>query len=253
MAKNLKSFEFTNKADKAISKTGWDIDFFAKIDTGAGNDTITGTGSGIDINSSGKIDTGAGNDTITGTGSDTGIENFGKIDTGAGNDRIKGTGKDFGIFSFGNIITGAGNDTITGTGSDLVGIYSLGKIDTGAGNDTITGTGKDCGIDANMIDTGTGDDIVDALKGGFKYGVIYLGPDNDTLKGFGEGKFYGGIGIDNMLFGEGTYEISGSNVVSGGVTMNVFEFEKIGGANGGLFIFSNGTLTVDSAGIGTFA
>ena len=255
MAKNLKRFKFTNKADKAISKTDWVIDIFAKIDTGAGNDTITGTGSDTGIISFSKIDTGAGNDIITGTGTSRGIDNYSTIDTGAGNDIITGTGKDFGIFSYGNIITGAGNDIITGTGSDT-GIN--GTIATGDGNDTITGIGKDCGIAAAGIDTGAGDDIVDALKGGFEDGVIYLGSGNDTLKGFGDSvNVWGGVGTDKILFGEGTYIVSEYRIDSDTETMyrSMYfnEFEQIGGANGGLFTFGNGTLTVDSAGIATFA
>jgi hypothetical protein len=37
------------------------------------------------------------------------------------------------------------------------------------------------------------------------------------------------------------------------LTINVNEFEKIGGANGGLFNYANGILTVNSDGVATFA
>ena len=225
MTKNLKEFKFTKKADRAISKKGWVLGEMVVVNALAGNDTIKSTG----------------------------IDNKGTINTGAGNDTIKGTRT--GIDNEGTINTGAGDDTITGTGSDS-GIYNE----------------YDC-----TIYTGEGNDIVNALTGGFDGdGKTYLGFGNDTLKGFGAGSFYGGTDTDKILFGEGTYEISisydritydeisdsyayeigDSYVVSNGVRgveMYIFEFEQIGGANGGLFTFIDGTLTVDSAGIATFA
>ena len=235
---NLALFRFTDLADNAKSGNSWYI-----------------------FDKSVVVKTLAGNDTITGKGSDTGISNYkGTINTGAGNDRITGTGSDTGISDYyGTINTGEGNDIITGTGG-YTGIESYnGTIDTGAGNDTITGIGKDCGIDADMINTGTGDDIIDALKGGFEINqAIYLGSGNDTLKGFGDSvNVWGGAGTDKILFGEGTYIVSEYRIDSDTETMyrSMYfnEFEQIGGANGGLFAIVNGTLTVDSAGIGTFA
>ena len=183
MANNLKSFKFTNKADTAISVTGWEVLEGVVINALAGNDIIKGTSS-----------------------------------------------TDSGIFNNGTINTGAGKDTIIGT-SGYYGIFNNGTINTGAGKD-----------------------IVDALEGGFDGdGTTYLDAGNDTLKGFGTGNFYGGAGTDKLFFGEGTYVISGSTVVFNGATMNVNQFEKIGGANGGLFTFQDGTLTVSSTGVGTFA
>ena len=254
----LKSFRFTNLADRATSTTGWEVFKGVVVNALAGNDTIAGTGDYYGIYSLGTINTDTGNDTITGTGRGSyyGIYNDGTIDTGAGNDTITGTSiGGFGIINNGIINTGIGNDTIAGTSARAYGIKNNGTIDTGAGNDTITGTGGYFGIVNNgTINTGTGNDTVYALKGGFLGdGKIYLGADNDELKGFGAGSFYGGAGIDKLFFGEGTYVISGSTVVSDGKTMKVFEFEEIGGANGGLFAFKNGTLTVDAAGAGTFA
>ena len=184
MANNLKSFKFTNKADTAISVTGWEVLEGVVINALAGNDIIKGTSSTY-----------------------------------------------YGIFNDGTINTGDGNDRITGTGGTGSGISNYGTINTGDGND-----------------------IVDALEGGFDGdGTTYLDAGNDTLKGFGTGNFYGGAGTDKLFFGEGTYVISGSTVVFNGATMNVNQFEKIGGANGGLFTFQDGTLTVSSTGVGTFA
>ena len=212
MTNNLKSFKFTNKADTAISVTGWEVLEGVVINALAGNDIIKGTSS-----------------------TDSGIGNYGTINTGDGKDTITGTGTGdfYGIGNDGTINTGAGNDRITGTGGTGSGIY----------ND-----------DDGTINTGDGNDIVDALEGGFDGdGTTYLDAGNDTLKGFGTGNFYGGAGTDKLFFGEGTYVISGSTVVFNGATMNVNQFEKIGGANGGLFTFQDGTLTVSSTGVGTFA
>ena len=129
-------------------------------------------------------------------------------------------------------------------------------INTGEGDDTITGiSARDEGIDNDVeINTGKGDDLVNALEGGFcGIGNTYHGDNNDTLMGFGTGSFYGSSGSDKLLFGEGAYTIRGLIITSDGVTMSVNEFENIGGANGGLFAFKDGTLTVDSKGVGTFA
>jgi hypothetical protein len=261
MAVNL-DFKFTNSSDKAISETGWIVWSIQTVDTLAGNDTVSGKGddTGINING-GTINTDAGKDKIIGIGYTRGISNYGTINTGDGNDRITGTG-DIGIFIdteyAGTINTGAGNDKIIGIG----GISNKGFINTGIGNDTITA--KSGGINnEGIIDTGAGDDTIDSLKGGFfsSGGKIILGSGNDTLKGyewytgtgFGACKYYGGTGKDKILFGKGTYNINGASITSGYSTMKVYEFEQIGGASGGLFTFRDGTLTVDSAGVGTFA
>jgi hypothetical protein len=229
MASNLADFSFTNRSDTAISDDGWYVNPEVVVNARAGNDTITGTG----IYNLGTINTGTGNDTITGIR--TGIL----------------TGGTIGIVNYGGTIdTGAGNDTITGNGISH-GIYNSGTINTGGGRDTITGNGIS---NSGTINTGSGRDTVDALQGGFQgEGRIILGAQNDTLKGFGTGTFKGGTGIDKILFGQGTYTITGPSIISDGVTMNVYEFEKIGGASGGLFNFMNGTLTVNSDGVATFA
>ncbi len=95
---------------------------------------------------------------------------------------------------------------------------------------------------------------MNAIIGGFSgNGVIDLGTGNDTLIGFGAGNFYGGNGIDKILLGEGSYEIFGSTIDFGGVTMNARQFERIGGVNGGVFNYSNGIVTVDADGVASFA
>jgi hypothetical protein len=315
MASNLALFQFTYLSNTAISDDGWYVETgiavdalagkdtisgskngiinFGKLDTGAGNDKITGNSRVDGINNHGTINTGEGDDIVTGTSMGTfsdGIWNFGMILTGAGNDRITGigsrrnnTGESYGIDNYGVIFTGTGDDTITGKssseygggimnertidtgdGNDRItgtilgrgfrwahGIENFGIIDTGLGDDIITGTGI---FNSDTITAGAGNDIIDALKGGFKsLGTTDLGLGRDTLKGFGTGTFNGGAGIDKILFGQGTYTVTGSTIVSDDVTMNVNEFEKIGGAKGGLFNYANGTLTVTRDGVATFA
>ncbi|MBD2473094.1 hypothetical protein [Nostoc sp. FACHB-145] len=205
---------------------------------------------GIRNDYGGKINTGSGDDIITGTGGEFGIVNFslskldgtilrqGIIDTGAGNDTITGTGNS-GIGNGGIINTGTGNDTIIGTGSSS-GISNSGIINTGTGNDTITATGSFSRIDnSGTIRTEAGNDIVDALTGGFVgNGSILVGDGNDIVKGFGSGLFDGGNGKDQLLFDSGTYTLSGSANSSGFYTISygatdmlVQNFELISSAN----------------------
>ena len=234
VSQNLALFPFNNSANIATSDDGWYVDAGVVVDGLGGNDKITGTSirdAGID--NEGTINTGEGDDTITGTSiRDAGIDNDGTINTGEGDDKITGTSiRDYGIDNDGTINTGKGDDTITGTSIRYEGIYNEGTINTGKGSD-----------------------VVNALEGRFGgNGDTYLGGGSDTIKGFGTGNFYGGNGIDKMLFCQGTYTVSGSIIVSDGMKMNVNEFESIGGANGGCFALKDGTLTVDSAGVGTFA
>ena len=248
MADNLSGFKFTNLADQATSSIGWNLGQFGYdsvvVNTLAGNDIITGKSPccGISLRAWDTINTGIGNDAITGIGRDEsgkggdGIGNYGTINTGKGDDSIKATGSDgdYGMVNNegGKIIMGAGNDYIKVT------------------SDRIWGSLLNDGI----INTGAGKDIVNALKGGISGdGETYLGAHNDTLRGFGTGKFYGGTGVDIIRFGEGTYAISKSTITYGAAPMSAKQFEQIGGAYGGLFAFKDGTLTVDSKGVGTFA
>jgi Ca2+-binding RTX toxin-like protein len=180
------------------------------IDTGTGNDKITGTGSlsvGVNNKLGSTIDTGTGDDTITGTTSTkvanfgVGILNSGKIAMGAGHDRIAASGAT-GIENQGSIDTGTGNDTITSSGSRY-GILNSGKIDTGAGQDTISATATNAvrGINNNanaMIDTGAGNDTIVGKAntyGIFNLGKIDTGTGNDTITGTSISKV--GCGIYN--------------------------------------------------------
>ena len=286
MSRDLDTFQFTKKADIAETSQGrWVVLQFTKkaeflsfpqglvvnesevLDVLAGDDTILGFGSDdSDISgilNFGTIYAGDGNDDIVAIGGRDAIYNTGTIDTGNGNDTISGKVEDTtnssDIENDGKIFTGDGDDIIIGGGqldNDFGAI-----IDTGSGNDKIifnqsTQNPYRSIWNDGLIDTGSGCDIIDALGGGFfgdtegpPSGEIKLGDGEDTLKGFGTGGFFGGTGTDKILFGEGTYKISESTIISDGRTMRVAEFEQIGGANGGLFNYENGTLTVDAAGI----
>ena len=215
------------------------------MDTGDGNDTITGTG-GIDggvglYNAPGSImDTGDGNNIIIGLGITSGIENINStINTGNGEDSIISQGKflnsgwvfledgndsiaadtdfsDRALENFGFIGTGDGNDTITTTGV----IYNEGVIETGNGDDSIvvdggtddlTGTRYGIYNNRGAINMGDGNDSIIANEG-FQSGpnsggAWFLGEGDDYIKGYGSGDFYGGNGKDTLELTPGTYTV----------------------------------------------
>ena len=227
--------------------------FLGSLDTGKGNDIITGTGlHGIQNNSS-TFTTGDGDDIITGNSNDklssngtgSGITNHGPLDTGDGNDIISATKIEvgFGLNNDSDITTGDGNDTITASGG--MGIRNAGTINTGNGADSIVGNGGSSG-NANYgiynfggtIYTGNGNDSIIA-NGGFhsafgSSGSVFLGNDEDYLKGFGSGDFYGGSGNDTLELTPGNYTVGiwgegGESVIftKGNQLMITSEFEKL--------------------------
>jgi len=133
-------------------------------------------------NDLGIIDTGNGNDTITGTGVNI-ISNIdGTINTGNGEDSIICQGR---FFNSGNVFLGEGNDSISArfTGPSSAIDHYLGIIDTGNGNDTITGAGNYYGI-SNMngiINTGNGEDSIICRGEFFNSGNVFLGDGNDSI------------------------------------------------------------------------
>lgn len=211
-----------------------------------------------------------------------GILNFGKINTGLGNDVVFGAGDDItalenmeflsaaGIGSIGSGIINAKTGIINlGEGDDLMvgetwavnppndgenpraGIVNYGLINTGDGNDHIcgfSGTNQiaNKGIfNDGTIATGIGNDFIDALTGGFSgTGLTDLGLGDDTLVGFGSGRFDGGIGTkDKLLLADGSYAFAGFGrlgnepdaagyfkLTKGSDTMLIKNFELIGSA-----------------------
>jgi hypothetical protein len=254
--KNVIGIIDTGDGNDWISGNGYSYGIITEvttIDTGNGNDTITGNsgGTGIDIRANTTINTGDGNDIITGY---SGIDSRGilllnsVIDTGQGNDTIEGTSQGGSGLAFGNVDfyvgarvdTGEGDDIITGTGSDY-GIYNFTKVNTGNGADSIIsqgtlfnysevflGDGNDsiiastvnsdeiitsAGIIDNqgIINTGNGADSI-IVDGGFNgTGSVFLGEDEDYIKGFGSGDFYGGNGNDTLELTPGSYTVGIGN------------------------------------------
>ena len=195
------------------------------LDTGTGSDTITGTGN-FGILNNFIFNTGDGNDKITGNSNfaDPGIINIGTINTGAGNDEITGTnpsggelsyeGNNWGIYNFsGNIIdTGDGKDKITGTGYSY-GIYNTGTIHTGDGSDIITGTSTSEGgygiYHQGIINTGNGDDSIIANGGIHNNGGAINMGDGNDSIIANEGFQSGPNSSGAWLLGEGDDYIKG--------------------------------------------
>jgi hypothetical protein len=208
------------------------------INTGDGNDTITGSSStfliglsrGIDVNSLGSLDTGKGKDIITGTGF-YGIVNSSLINTGDDDDIITGNGGSAanGIYNNGTFNTGDGNDIITGTlfgnfiGFGSYSIYNSGMFNTGDGNDIITATGPGDGIyNSGMFNTGDGNDIITATGTGDGIynngGNINTGDGNDSIianEGFESGPNSSGAWFlgegDDYIKGYGSGDFYGGN------------------------------------------
>jgi hypothetical protein len=234
------------------------------IDTGAGNDLISGSGFvGIANTIGSTIDTGDGNDRISSISNQASIENYGTINTGNGQDSIISRGGNLinwgGLFlgdgndslayddyvtdvptraleNFNFIGTGDGNDTITSSGV----IYNQGIIETGNGDDSIIVNRIGFGIHNNggRIETGNGNDRIIAY-GGFQSGsnssgAVILGDGEDHLTGFGSGDFYGGNGRDILELTPGSYTVGiwgegGESVIftKGNQLMITSEFEQL--------------------------
>jgi len=236
--------------------------YSASIDTGNGNDIITGisyreVGAGIESRY-GTINTGDGNDVITGIipSVGTGINSqHTTINTGDGNDAITGTGGQQGIsIGAGGLDTGKDNDIITGTGFFSGISISGGFLNTGDGNDTITGNNTAYHLalsNGGIIDTGEGDDIITGTNtdsaDGNSYpvstgignrGAFYTGDGNDTITGIsttedGNG-FVNGSTIDT---GDGKDIIIGT-----GKRFGIINERMINTGNGADSLISNGKL-----------
>ena len=218
------------------------------IDTGNGDDTITGTadladtilaGDGNDVVTGGtagnNIDGGDGNDTIMAAeGDDT-------IDAGDGDDSVMGSeGADSILGDDGNdiIFGGDGNDTVrAGDGFDTVnGEFGADSLFGDLGNDTISGGDENDSLfgggQADSISGGAGDDFILGNSG------------DDSVSGVDGNDFIrGGAGNDSISGGDGT-----DNILGDGGDDTVFGDEGndfiLGGAG-------NDLLTDDSDAAGT--
>ena len=161
------------------------LEHFENVNSGAGDDTITGTDEANVVNAGGGNDDvglAGGNDTVVaqaGDGNDSydggsGIDTYDSSSTSADTavDLVQetasssDTGSDT-IENFENVTTGSGNDTVVGNEAANV-------ITTGEGADCVT-----AGAGADTVSTGGGDDTVVATAGDGD-DTYYGGSGNDT-------------------------------------------------------------------------
>jgi hypothetical protein len=205
-------------------------------------------GNGISVDGcEARLLAGNGDDLILGVGGnggDGGDGRQGSLTSTSGNGGDGGDGGNgLTITGKAQVITGNGDDWITGVGGQggeggLRGRSTKLDGDDGANgygifNDTITGTIAS-GITKYGIDTGNGNDVVDASQGGFGGGgAINMGKGNDVVRGFGAQVIEAGSGYDVLDLG-GLVGYSTTNagngwtkITAGGVDMLVRGFEAI--------------------------
>jgi hypothetical protein len=191
-------------------------------------------GNGIVVDANSKIDTGFGDDVITGVGGmygsggaggDAGAPGSGGAGGDAGEAGQGGRNDDFTIFNLSRAADGA--DGVAGGDGDngIVG---------SAGNSGVDGKQGYAIYNEGKIDTGVGRDTIDAMNGGFGGGGKYfLGLGRDTVKGFGHGTFYGGFSRDTLMLPgqQSDYDINfgffKDEFTKDGVTMVAWSFENI--------------------------
>jgi hypothetical protein len=174
------------------------------IDTGEGNDTITGSNTSNRGNGIGFIGLDSQDNIAIYNPDNIGIYNGGNIYTRGGNDSIISQGK---FINSGNVFLGNDDDAITSYGV----IYNDGEINTGPGNDSI---------------------IADTFYAGFDgLGSVSLEDGNDYVRGFGNGNFNGSQGVDTLqLTSGGSYTVVGKSGTAvsftmGNKVMNTSDFE----------------------------
>lgn len=165
--------------------------------SGSGAGSASGSGISTTFQQMEVLETGSGNDTITGAGGNDSVY------SGAGNDRVfGGAGADalFGGLGLDSLDGGSGNDTLDGdAGNDtLLGGDGADVAYGGDGNDSLDGGG-----DSDTLFGGIGNDTMlggagaDVLSGGDGRDLLDGGDDNDTLiGGAGADTMYGGTDLD---------------------------------------------------------
>jgi hypothetical protein len=234
------------------------------MDTGDGNDLIIGISFG---NADGfisyegtTIDTGNGDDKITGIADVIGFGNGATLNTGNGNDSLSSQGN---FINVAWIFLGDGNDSIivetensgglmnsstsiegggiidTGNGNDVIiteGMGNDGIINTGNGDDSII-VNRDISYNIGTINTGNGNDSIigDTGFNSFPFsssrGSVFLGNGEDYIRTFGSNDFYGGKGNDILELTSGSYTIeileTTVNFIKDSSIMKTSEFEKL--------------------------
>ncbi|MCZ4280550.1 calcium-binding protein, partial [Kiloniella laminariae] len=213
----------------------------ARIEGGAGNDSITGSaGDDTIVGGTGNdnLRGGDGNDTFLVEGNGQGADRY---NGGAGRDKIQGTDGDQTVVvshltagdSIEEIDLGSGTNVLSGTsGNNTIDLSNttltnVARIEGGAGNDSITGSAGD-----DTIVGGTGNDN---LRGGD-------GNDTFIVEGQDQGadRFSGGAGTDRILGGDGDDTITVSHLTRGD------SIEQIdGGAGVNILSGTSGNNTID--------
>ena len=222
----------------------------------------------------------------------TGILSNGCLIFGNAGASLTGTGYT-GITNGFLMLFGDGNNSVVGIGkfntpiswhSSCTGIRNYGLMQFGNGSNTLTGTGftpppitgqvplydnNGSAIDnGGSIIFGTGNNTVDALKGGFSGGgYIEFGNGMNTIKGFGDMSIDGGGNANTkLLLDQGTYQITSDGAGSFQITntgrtdkMDITGIPKFGAAKLPQGATTNqtvsgaaGTMTVDTNGKVTF-
>jgi serralysin len=221
---------------------------FENLNSGAGSDTITGTGA-VNI-----INTNAGNDTVYGGAGDDQLYGGADNDTingGLGNDRMDGgAGVDTVDYSAAGsalyidlrVATqantgGFGTDVIT-TFENVIGGVFADVLIGWTGSDTLYGgAGADALLSVEGDDTsygGTGDDYLAGRDGN---DTLYGGDNNDVGDGgLGTDTLYGQAGNDYLIGGDGSDTIYGGD---GGANVGDLGDQWLGGDGGDDFIYGN--------------
>ena len=197
-----------NTATGTVSSSASGTDTFSNLEvfnTGAGNDTLTGSDEAETFNANAgndSITAGAGNDTIiasTGNdtivgGADTDTLTFATADTSITVDLSDTSAQSTGLGAY--VISGVENIIGSNTSDDLVGDSADNEIAAGSGDDTVSGNAGDDTLSGN-----DGDDVIygnagdDYLSGDAGNDSLYGGAGNDTLEG--------DAGIDFLSGGDG--------------------------------------------------
>lgn len=214
----------------------------ARINGGAGNDTIKGSAHDDTIEGGVGSDLlygNAGNDTFIVTEGDTGYD---RVDGGEGSDTLLGTITNnsfrFSVFSGASrveIIDGqAGENTIMGSSSNNTldftntQLLMINAIDGGKGNDTIKGSAGDDiiigGIGSDLLYGNGGDDTFVVTEGDTGYDRVDGGDGQDTLLGTDADNSF----RFSVFSGASTVEVidgvAGNNTIVGSSSNNTLDF-----------------------------
>ena len=249
------AFAGTEEGDDSPGDVAGIANEFSTINLNSGNDFLVGEAFALN------------NQTVDGIISRGTTEERAVINLGSGDDLVFGFAESDGGFITDGIelissviISRTGDNFVEGEAvggfiNEGIFVDSDSLIQLGGGNDFVGGFAFDGEFNTGInnfgrIALGAGDDLVDAVFGGFGgNGTTSLGRGNDEVRGFGSGFFRGGLGTDIIALGEGTYvfDSSTNTLTSGDTTMNLRSFEGITGlADLQSILLTDGTYVVDS-------